>query len=99
MEKDKLSTRKNKNGRLKKRITDFFELPREIMLNMFKVTIVGREQLIIENFTGISEYDSNKVRVNTQGGIIEIKGRNLVINEISTEDILIKGIIYSVEFF
>jgi sporulation protein YqfC len=83
---------------LREKITEALELPKEIVLNVPKLTIVGTGDMIIENYKGIMEYEINRIRVNTGAGIIRITGDRLIIREITSEDIFISGEINSLEF-
>jgi sporulation protein YqfC len=83
---------------LREKITEALELPKEIVLNVPKLTIVGTGDMIVENYKGIMEYEIDRIRVNTGVGIIRITGNRLIIREITSEDILISGEINSLEF-
>jgi sporulation protein YqfC len=103
MDKDK--KRKNNKKRqeepkpkLKEKVTEILELPKEVVLNIPKLSMTGNGNLIIENYKGIIEYDDNRVRVNTGSGIIKITGESLIIKEITSEDIMVDGDISSLEF-
>lgn len=95
-------TKKKKDGipkvSLKEKVVEMLELPKEIILNMPKLTMIGSRNLIIENYKGIIEYEDNKIRINTGIGIIKIKGERLVIKEITSEDIMVDGEIEVMEF-
>ena len=84
--------------RIKQKITEALELPKEIVLNVPKMTMVGNSDMIIENYKGIIEYDNDRIRVNTGTGVIKITGEKLLIREITSEDILVTGDIRSLEF-
>jgi sporulation protein YqfC len=81
---------------LREKITEILELPKEIVLNVPKITIVGTGDMIVENYKGIMEYETDRVRINTGAGIIRITGNRLIIREITSEDILISGAILSI---
>lgn len=83
---------------IREKMTELFELPKEIVLDLPKITMVGNNNIIIENYKGIVEYDNNNIRVNTSNGIIKIDGGSLVIREITSEDLLIEGNINMIEF-
>jgi len=83
---------------LKHKISEILELPKEIVMNVPKLTMVGNSDLVVENYKGIIEYSSERIRVNTGAGIIKLTGRRLIIREITSEDILISGDIASLEF-
>lgn len=80
------------------KFTELLELPKEIVLNMPKLTMLGNGDLIIENYKGIIEYDEDVVRVNTTAGIIKVQGVEIYIKEITAENIMIYGNILSLEF-
>lgn len=84
--------------RLREKVTEALELPKEIVLDLPKLTMLGNGDLVIENYKGIIEYDSSRIRVNTGRWIIKITGEVLVIKEITAEDIMINGMISSLEF-
>ncbi|MTI65993.1 MAG: sporulation protein YqfC [Firmicutes bacterium] len=83
---------------LKGSLSDILELPKDIMLDLPRITMIGNLQLYIENHKGIIEYNKQRIRINTKDGIIRIIGKNLVIKTIVTEEILIIGEIDQVEF-
>ena len=85
-------------GRLMEKFTEMLELPKEIVLNIPKITIVGNGDMIIENYKGIIEYSDARIRINTGIGTIRMNGSGLVIREITSEDIIISGEIQALEF-
>ncbi|HOM01437.1 MAG TPA: sporulation protein YqfC [Acetivibrio sp.] len=101
-EKRKKSAKKRKGeeqkSNLKERMAELLELPKEIVLDLPKITMFGNKNLVVENYKGIIEYDNNKIRVNTGKGTIRVTGESLVIKEITSEDLMIDGEILSLEF-
>jgi sporulation protein YqfC len=83
---------------IKKGIANLLELPRDIVLDLPKITLVGNLQLYIENHKGIIEYSSGVVRINTKAGILAVTGAGLTIRTIVVEEIIIAGQIDRVEF-
>jgi len=83
---------------IKKGIADLLELPRDIVLDLPKITLLGNLQLYIENHKGIIEYSTSLVRVNTKAGILVVTGSCLTIRTIVVEEIIIVGSIDRVEF-
>lgn len=82
--------RKNKLG-------DILEMPKEVYTNMPKLTIIGFEEMIIENYKSIIEYEEFLVRINTHIGILNINGFNLNLEKMTNDDIKITGIIESID--
>lgn len=86
-----------KKGKLKK-ISEILDMPREINGVDTKVTIISFEEILIENYKGIMEYEEIFIKVNTEMGTININGFNLELEEMTEDDILVKGVINSIDF-
>jgi sporulation protein YqfC len=100
--KRKNHTKKSKGEenkkKLKEKVAEILELPKEVVLDLPKITMFGDRNMLVENYKGIIEYDDNKIRVNTGRGIIKVTGEKLMIREITSEDLMIDGDIVSLEF-
>lgn len=83
---------------LREKFTEVLELPKELVLDLPKFTIVGNKDMMIENYKGVVEYSGTRIRVNTGLGVVRITGEGLQIREITSEDIIISGKIQAVEF-
>lgn len=81
----------------KKKIDGLLELPKEVYSNEPKLIINGFEELIIENYKGILEYEEFLVRINTYSGIININGYNLNLETMTNDDIRVTGKIESLD--
>ncbi|MBO5005037.1 MAG: sporulation protein YqfC [Clostridia bacterium] len=90
--------RRNKKKNIMNRLDKVLEMPKEITSNEPKITILGFNQMLIENYKGILEYQEFFIRLNTYIGIININGFNLNLSEMTTDDVLITGKIESVDF-
>lgn len=84
--------------RFTRKATEILELPREVVSNVPKITLTGFDELIIENFRGILEYENFFVRIGTYIGNVNINGFNLKLSQMNDEDILVTGKIESVSF-
>lgn len=84
-----------RNSRLSNKLNNVLEVPREIAENNPKITIIGFDEMLIENYKGILEYEEFYIKVNTSIGNININGFNLDLQQITEDDILVKGIIES----
>ena len=87
---------KSKKQRLNK-INDLLEFPKEIGSSLPRITMVGFNRLLIENYKGILEYEEFFIKINTYIGIININGFNLELNNLTDDDILITGKIDSID--
>lgn len=90
---------KGTNMRRKARkIDEILEIPVELSTNNPKITIIGFERVLIENYKGILEYQEYFIRLNTYIGIININGFNLNLEEMTSDDLLVTGKIESIDF-
>ena len=76
----------------------FLELPKEVCSNVPKIIITGFDEMLIENFKGILEYEEFYVRINTYIGIININGYQLKLENMTDDDIRVSGKIESFDF-
>lgn len=83
---------------VKSTVSEMFELPKEIILNMPKMILIGKNQMLVENHRGIIEYTPNLIRVNSTVGVIKTQGKELNLRNIAADDIMISGDIESIEF-
>ena len=73
------------------KIVNILDIPREVTTNIPKIIITGFDEIMIENYKGILEYEDFFVRISTNIGVININGFNLKLNQMSDDDILISG--------
>lgn len=88
---------KRNKKRKENKFESLLELPKEITTNQPKITIVGFEEMLIENYKGILEYEEFYIRLATYIGIININGFNLKLNQMKEETILVTGKIDSID--
>ncbi|HHY59648.1 MAG TPA: sporulation protein YqfC, partial [Clostridia bacterium] len=58
-----------KTRQLQENVVDLLEMPPDVMLDLPKVTMIGRQKLLLENHRGIIEYGLTRVRVRTTAGL------------------------------
>ena len=83
---------------LKNNVGSLLELPREVTSNVPKITVTGFDEIIIENFKGILEYENFFVRISTYIGNVNINGFNLKLTQMNEDDILVNGKIEGIDF-
>lgn len=82
-----------------KKISEVLEIPPEAIGNIPKITIVGKERVLVENYTALLDYKKDNIRLKYEGGVIEIWGKNFEIRVIGEENIAVSGEITSVKLF
>ena len=72
-------TVENKFYKTKETIAEKFDLPRDIMFNLPKITIVSDNEITIENHKGVVLFEDKEVKINSSVGLISISGRDFEI--------------------
>lgn len=80
-----------------KKISQILDIPRELDKKQTKVTIISFDEILIENYKGIMEYEEFFIKINTELGVISINGFNLNLEQMTNDDIIVKGIINSID--
>lgn len=84
-------------SRLSNKINSLLEMPREVSETTPKVTIISFDEMLIENYKGILEYEEFYIKIKTTIGTININGFNLGLEQVTEDDISVKGKIESIE--
>jgi len=85
-------------GTMKEKVVKALELPEEIMLDKVLVEALGSEKITIINHKGIMFYSEENIKITSKEALINIKGENLTLNTLLSEEIVIKGKIKSIEY-
>lgn len=80
------------------KINRILDIPREVSSKIPKITITGFDEILIENFKGILEYEDFFARISTHIGNININGFNLKLSQMTEDDILVSGKIENIDF-
>ena len=81
----------------KNKFNQILDMPRELDNTEPKITMISFDEMFIENYKGILEYEEFFIKVATEIGTININGYKLTLEQITEDDIGIKGIIKSIE--
>jgi sporulation protein YqfC len=95
---DKKYNIRKKSSEISEQVADILDMPKEVMLNIPKISCIGKKLLTIENHRGIIKYSLQKIRVSVSVGEIEITGENLRVKNIFTEELEIEGSITNISF-
>ena len=89
---------KNKrHTRFSNKVNQILEVPREVMEEVPKFTIISFDEMLIENYKGILEYEEFFASISTYIGIVNINGFNLNLEKMTNDDIKITGKIESID--
>lgn len=70
----------------------------DVMMDLPRITMVGRLHIYIENHRGLLLFSENEVRLMLKQGQCIISGKNFVIKAILPEEILLEGTIDVVRY-
>lgn len=90
--------REAESKRLKEKLATATSMPKDVVLGASVVTIIGSEEMCVENYRGIIEYADTLIRVQTKGCQIKITGKNLQIEYYTNDEMKITGRILSLEY-
>ncbi len=89
---------KEMGKKAKSHLSDAFELPSDVSLNLPKVIVIGNIKFYVENHRGIIEYTSNRVRLSLGEMELVIEGENLILGNISSDEITIEGVLKKIAY-
>lgn len=84
---------KQKLKKVKSNIVESLELPKDLMYGAVIVTVTGKTEVLIENYKGIIEYTCEKIRLQTKHCQVEIRGKRLLIEYYTNDEMKITGIV------
>jgi sporulation protein YqfC len=83
---------------VKRSLTDFFEIPGDVLLNLPKIVLVGNLKVFIENHRGVLEYSPETIRIKLAEGELCVTGEELMLRSIITDEVCIEGKINGLSF-
>lgn len=73
-------------------------LPSDILAGAPIITAIGRNELVVENYKSIIEYNGNVIKVQTKLCRISIEGANLNIIYFNNDEMKITGIFHAIYY-
>ena len=86
---------RKKIKRKENKFDKLLEIPKEIATSTPRLIIRGFQELLVENYKGVLEYEENFIRIATYIGIVNINGINLKLNQMKDDTVFIYGQIES----
>ncbi|MNP36815.1 YabP family protein [compost metagenome] len=84
--------------KLRKWTFEKLDLPKDIVFNLPRLTLVGNKELFIENYESVIHFSSNKLILSLSEGSIEIEGSELMIRSILPQEVMIEGIVKNIKY-
>lgn len=85
-------------NKLRNRVSDAMNIPKDVILGVPLIRMVGREEFYIENYRGILEYTDTLIRIQTKIGQIKLSGKHLEILYYTNDEMKVAGLIDQVEY-
>jgi len=73
-------------------------LPQDVVHDMPRITMIGNMQLYVENHQGVLHFTNDTLLLQLTKGRVEVRGQNLTIRAIQTEEVFIEGLIEGVKY-
>ncbi|MEA4896348.1 MAG: YabP/YqfC family sporulation protein [Oscillospiraceae bacterium] len=86
-----------KNAVRKRPVTEFFDLPAELVPGVPKLTLSGGSEVLIENHMGLKSYSRDLIEVQGRSMLMQIRGEDLELAAMTKTELVISGIIVAVE--
>lgn len=90
-------------GRMKRKLhkltASWLDMPQDVVFELPRLTLIGDRQLYIENHRGVINFSEEVLRLALIKGELEVRGRELIIRTIWTDEVFVEGIITGIELF
>ncbi|HEU4963158.1 MAG TPA: sporulation protein YqfC [Bacilli bacterium] len=90
--------RANWRQRMKKMAAEMLDVPKDSVLDVPRVTLIGGLQLFVENYTGIIEFRGDLLRLALTQGELHVFGQDLVVKQIFPAEVVIEGSINGIKY-
>ncbi len=81
---------------MREAIPDIFDLPKDVLLDLPRITIVGGHRAAVENHRGIVRYQQHSLTIGYSSGRVIFEGDDLTVHSISSEEVVVEGRIEAV---
>lgn len=84
---------KSMGHRLRKLTGRIFDMPADVVYELPRLTMIGNRQLYIENHRGVKHFSNLSLTIFLEQGELEVRGEDLIIRTIWTDEVFVEGII------
>lgn len=82
----------------KENLAETLDMPRDVILKIPKITIVGNDEITIENHKGIIVFKDDFIKIKSNIGNVSVKGSDFEILFISGNTIVLSGNFKSIDY-
>ncbi|MCI2058038.1 MAG: YabP/YqfC family sporulation protein [Oscillibacter sp.] len=79
-------------------VAELFDLPADIVAGLPHLEMIGSRQLFLERHQGILSYSDALIDINTNRGVLRIRGTGLSLLAMTAEEVRVGGEITAVEW-
>ncbi|WDH97620.1 sporulation protein YqfC [Paenibacillus urinalis] len=83
---------------LRKWTSEVLDLPQDVLFDTPRLTLIGSNQLYIENHRGVVHFSEERLVLDLSSGRLEISGNNLLIRTILPEEVAVEGRITNIQY-
>lgn len=84
--------------KLQKNIGEALDLPADVLGDSPKITIVGRQEIIVENYQEIIMFTEGEICLDTAEGLLRLYGQNFLLKSILPAELKIEGELKSLAY-
>ncbi len=77
--------------RFKEKLSEALDIPKEISMDYPHITVIGKNQLFVQNGKGIVSYTDTEIHIHTTAYFLKITGEGLTIRQMNGEMAEIRG--------
>ena len=74
------------------------DLPKDVIFDLPRITVIGSYQLYIENHRGVIQFNERYLHLRLNKGEVKIIGDQLVIRAILPDEVLVEGLVQEIQF-
>lgn len=79
-------------------VSDILDFPADVAGEGPKITITGKQQILVENYISVINFSDQEIRLDTAEGCVCITGRGLVLKVLLPTELRIEGEVSSLSF-
>lgn len=80
------------------KLAHVLEVPQDLAMDLPRITMLGNQQILLENHRGIVEYTPTDIRINLSNGTLLIKGANMSLGNLQQDQLLIEGMVEEIHY-
>ena len=92
------SAHRARGARFRAAAADALDLPKDLLFDLPRITLVGALQFTVENHRGLLEFLPERVAIGTNGGRVVVTGQELSVGVVRDGEIIVTGRLEAVRF-